>query len=388
MEDPARLSTGSRPSGRRRFRTRLTRVLVVLGIAGFLGLAGLPGLPGSPRQVSGEDPAAEVTAALQRFGDSGTLWGRLAVEEESPDGAWTPLGAVEIALYPAVPSLIAELEQIRQSARGSGAEYESAISRLQAVLAAHQIRVQTVLHGAPPPPKPSDQPKASEPRRSLWAPAKPGRKADADKAEAGKTEAGKAETGKTDAGKAEAGKTEAGKAETGQTEAGKTEAGKTDAGKTETGKTETAKAAAGPAEAGKPGEGTAKSDCPGQGAKASPGAEPAPGSHPAKPGGGPGKTGVAPCWRRTTDPAGLFVFDELPSGDWLLVAIRVTPYSPSRGHQEAKKPSPSRAKSFLPTPSVAFKEAEVWLTRVRVPPGDRTALLLTDRARWMVGPVR
>jgi hypothetical protein len=373
MEDPARLSIGSRPPGRRRFRTRLTRVLVVLGIAGLLGLAGLPGLPGSPRLVSGEDPAAEVTAAVQRFGVSGTLWGRLAVEEESPDGAWTPLGAVEIALYPAVPSLVAELEQIRQSARGSGAEYESAISRLQAVLAAHQIRVQTVLHGAPPPPKPSDQPKASEPRRSWWAPAKPGRKADADKA---------------DAGKADAGKTDAGKAEAGKTETGKTEAAKADAGKTETGKTEAAKAAAGPAEAGKPGEGPAKSDCPGQGGKASPGAEAAPGSHPAKPGGGSGKTGVAPCWRRTTDPAGLFVFDELPSGDWLLVAIRVTPYSPSRGHQEAKKPSPSRAKSFLPTPSVAFKEAEVWLTRVRVPPGDRTALLLTDRARWMVGPVR
>jgi hypothetical protein len=271
------------------------------------------------------------------------------------------------------------------------------------VLAAHQIRVQTVLHGAPPPPKPSDQPKASEPRRSLWAPAKPGRKADADKADAGKAdagktdagkaEAGKAETGKTEAGKAEAGKadagkTDAGKAEAGKTETGKTEAAKADAGKTETGKTEAAKAAAGPAEAGKPGEGPAKSDCPGQGGKASPGAEAAPGSHPAKPGGGSGKTGVAPCWRRTTDPAGLFVFDELPSGDWLLVAIRVTPYSPSRGHQEAKKPSPSRAKSFLPTPSVAFKEAEVWLTRVRVPPGDRTALLLTDRARWMVGPVR
>ena len=238
------MSTDSRPPGRRRRRTGLIRVLVVPGITGLLGLFGLVGLPGLPRLASGEDPAAEVTAAVQRFGASGILWGRLAVEEESPDGAWTPLGAVEITLYPAVPSLVAELEQIRQSARGSGAEYESAISRLRAVLAAHQIRVATVLHGAPPPPKPSDQPKASEPRRSLWAPAKPGRKADADKADAGKTDAGKAETGKT-------------------------EAGKTDAGKTETGKTEAAKAAAGPAEAGKPGEGTAKSDCPGQGAQCS-----------------------------------------------------------------------------------------------------------------------
>ena len=108
MEDPPRVSTDSRPPGRRRRRTGLIRVLVVPGITGLLGLAGLVGLvglPGLPRLASGEDPAAEVTAAVQRFGASGTLWGRLAVEEESPDGAWTPLGAVEITLYPAVPSL-------------------------------------------------------------------------------------------------------------------------------------------------------------------------------------------------------------------------------------------------------------------------------------------
>ena len=200
------MSTDSRPPGRRRRRTGLIRVLVVPGITGLLGLFGLVGLPGLPRLASGEDPAAEVTAAVQRFGASGTLWGRLAVEEESPDGAWTPLGAVEITLYPAVPSLVAELEQIRQSARGSGAEYESAISRLRAVLAAHQIRVATVLHGAPPPPKPPDQPKASDSKRPWWAPMKVGQKADPDKAEAAKPQTAKATTAQGRLGSREKGR--------------------------------------------------------------------------------------------------------------------------------------------------------------------------------------
>src|SRR5262249_62041706 len=85
-----------------------------------------------------------------------------------------------------------------------------------------------------------------------------------------------------------------------------------------------------------------------------------------------------PGWRQTTDSEGLFVFDGIPSGDWLLVAIHVTPYGTAGGgHLEGKKPSPSRTRNFLPSPTVAFKEAEVWLSRVRVRPADRTALLPT-----------
>src|SRR5262249_48006501 len=116
--------------------------------------------------------------------------------------------------------------------------------------------------------------------------------------------------------------------------------------------------------------------------------KPVPGSS-AKPGDGRDpKHEAMPGWKRTTDSEGLFVFDDIPSGDWLLVAIHVTPYGTAGGHLEVKQPSPSRTRNFLPSPTVAFKEAEVWLSRVRVRPGDRTALLLTDRSRWLVGPVR
>ena len=35
-------------------------------------------------------------------------------------------------------------------------------------------------------------------------------------------------------------------------------------------------------------------------------------------------------WRQKTDPAGLFAFEGVPSGDWLVVAIRVSPYAAER----------------------------------------------------------
>jgi len=334
MEDASRLSDDRRLAGRRRPWVwsvgELTRVALIVA----LGLTVLVGSTGAPRVASGEDPAAELTAAFGRLGPPGTLWGRLGLEEESPDGPWTPLPGVDIAIYPAVPSVVAELEKIRDSARGSGAEYESAVGRLQQVLAAHLTRAVTIVRGAPP----------SQP---------PG-------AEGGKVTEG----GKTGAEKP--GFWQALRPGLFQSEPGAGDPGRVDAGK-------------GSASPGKPtGEPASGRDAPGK---------PTPGTS-AKPGDGRDAKPEANPWKRTTDSEGLFVFDGIPSGDWLLVAIHVTPYGTAGGHLEVKKPSPSRTRNFLPSPTVAFKEAEVWLSRVRVRPGDRTALLLTDRSRWLVGPVR
>jgi hypothetical protein len=121
----------------------------------------------------GEDPAAEVTRAIQSLGPPGTLWGRFAVEEESPEGPWTPLAGVEVTLYPATPALLAELERTRQQARASGAQYEATAARLLAILAAHQARVDAQSAGTPlarlvepiatPPPEETPPPAAATP---------------------------------------------------------------------------------------------------------------------------------------------------------------------------------------------------------------------------------
>ena len=119
------------------------------GMVAVLLVAGVALLPGAAR-AAGEDPVAEVAAALRSLGPPGILWGRFAIEEESPAGAWTPLAGVEVTLYPATPTLVAELERIRQSARTSGAQYESAVARVLAALAVHQARVAGQNPPAPP----------------------------------------------------------------------------------------------------------------------------------------------------------------------------------------------------------------------------------------------
>lgn len=250
---------------------------------------------GTPRwaRAVGEDPAAEVTEALRSLGAPGMVWGRLAVEEESPVGAWTPLSGIDVTLYPATPTLVAELDRIRQSARTSGSQYESAVARVQAALAAHQGRIdrQTApavvgplvaeppLLPAPPAPKPAAPPAASTETRP-------------------------------------------------------------------------------PAAAGRP---------------ASPASAPEEPAHP---------------WRQKTDPAGLFAFDAVPAGDWLVVLVRVAPYAAEKLRAEPKARQNSRTKNFLSRAAGPAKEAEFWLSRVRVVAGERVGLELSDRARWLVGPVR
>lgn len=216
-------------------------LLVALGAASVFGVG-----------AAGGTPTAELVEALGSLGPPGLLWGRLAVEEESPDGPWTPLNGVEVQVYPAVPALLTELERIRQGARGSGSQHDTAVARLQAALAAHQTRVEVAMKGI---------------------------------------------------------------------------------------------AAAGDSGAGR-------------------------------------------LRRRVTDPAGIFVFEDLPSGEWLLVALRVTPYGPETARPEPRRRASGRESRFLPRTGDPPREAAVWLTRVRVGPGERVPVLLTDRARWFVGPLR
>jgi hypothetical protein len=92
-----------------------------------------------------------------------------------------------------------------------------------------------------------------------------------------------------------------------------------------------------------------------------------------------------PVRRRVTDSSGAFVFPHLPSGEWLVVAMRIS--APPAGRDGASRSSKAAA-TFLPRAATgAVRSAEVWIARVRVRPGERTPLLLTDRARALVGPL-
>jgi hypothetical protein len=226
------------------------------------------------------------------------VWGRLAVEEESPAGAWTPLSGVEVTLYPATPALIAELDRIRGSARGSGAQYESAVGRIQTALAIHQGLVD---RQSAPPPADGEPPAAPPP-----APAKPG-------------------------------------------------------------------SGSPPKPSGSPRREGAAERLGGEVRVGDAAGQPETLSHP---------------WRQKTDPAGLFAFEGVPSGDWLVVAIRVSPYAAERLRSESKPRQTGRGLRFLPRVVTPAKEAELWVTRVRVVAAERVGLELTDRARWLAGPLR
>lgn len=258
--------------------------LGALALAGVLLGLGALGVPGRAVAV-GEDPTAELAEALRGLGAPGMVWGRLAIEEESPLGAWTPLDGIEVTLYPATPTLIAELESIRQSARVSGAQYESAMTRVQAALAAHKSRIE---RQAPPP---TEVDLVAEPPLLAQPPAK----ATAPSASAG-------------------------------------------------------------------------ASAPGRPAGPSPEA--------------------TRTWRQKTDPAGLFAFDGVPSGDWIVVVFRVAPYGSEKAKTESRPRQPARTQRFLPRAASPAKEGEFWITRIRVVAGERLGLELTDRARWMTGPVR
>jgi hypothetical protein len=286
--------------------------------------AALGALGGVAAGAVGDEPVAEVTAAIRGLGPPGVLWGRVAVEEESPEGAWTPLRGVEVTLYPATPSLRAELERIRRNARASGENYESAVARVRAALTAHQSLIDAQSAGTPlarPAPAASADP-AAPPSATAPAPTPAPRSAAA------------APPGPDRAGRAPASRSPF------------------DSRRDRFGQPW-------------PGDAPAR--------KAT---EPPPSPEPPHP------------FRQSTDASGLFGFDAVPSGDWLLVAIRLAPYSGER-LVAAKPRAPKPGQYFLPRATGGpAKEAEIWVVPVRVAEGERVGLELTDRTRWLVGPLR
>jgi KDO2-lipid IV(A) lauroyltransferase len=284
-------------------RRRLGALLLAAAIAGTPGLA----------RAVGEDPGAEIAEALKSMGPPGLVWGRLSVEEESPVGPVTPLEGVEVSLYPATPTLVAELERIRQGARGSASQYESAIARVQTTLAVHQGRVDRLT--AQPPtlgdllvaePSPVTKPRAEKPA----APAPESELASSPFA----------------------------------------------------------------------GSWTRRSRLPPRGA---------PATRRSGTTGAPAPDEPEPHpWRQKTDPAGLFAFSGVPSGDWLVVAVRTAPYAAEKLRAAPKPKASSRTQGFMPRATGPAKEVEIWVTRIHVVKDERVALDLTDRARWLVGPIR
>jgi len=271
-----------------------TRALALVGLLLGLGAVTIP----DEVLAVGEDPATELAEALHGLGAPGLVWGRLVFEEESPVGTWTPLEGIEVTLYPATPSLIAELDGIRQSARTSSANYESAVSRVQAALAAHKGRVERLVAPLAEPELVAEPPLvAKPPPAKLTEPATPSASA--------------------------------------------------------------------------PGSGTSA-----QGSPSPPTAT-----------SGPPVAGIR-VWHQKTDPSGLFAFEGVPSGDWIVVAFRVSPYGTEKARSEPKPRQAGKPQRFLPRATGPAKEAEFWISRIRVVTGERVGLELTDRARWMAGPVR
>lgn len=207
-----------------------------------------------PLAAAGSEGLEAVVTRLASA-EPGQLWGRLLVEGESPEGPVTPLVGIPITVYPDLPALGAELETIRTTARASAAQYETAVQRVLAALAAYRVRL-----GA------------------------------------------------------------AGGARLVQT--------------------------------------------------------------------------------RETDRRGFFAVEGLPAGEWLVVAMRAAPYrsDPARKPRAPRRPEPVRslggglsagvqAPSFLPGEKGEAKEVDLWIYRVRVPAGQTVGVRLTDRNRWLTGPL-
>jgi hypothetical protein len=295
MEEPARV-TG----------TRRRAAAVLAGLTLGLGVAAV------------RADEAELSRAVRALGAPGTLWGRLAVEEESPDGPWTPLAGVAITVYPYTAQLAADLERIRDGARASGRDYDAAIARFQERLGAHASQVGAITgipvpapasSGAPSPtPSPSANP--ATPATPATPPPTPGILAEL----AGRL------------GLAE-----------------------------------------------KPGAAPARSEATATGS-----------------GDGASSSTEGLVRRATTDATGVFLFKFLPAGDWLVVAIQTSSYSaPRRQPSSSTRASPGKNRDgFLESARPQAKEAEVWVIRTRVMPDEPARLLLTDRSRFMVGPVR
>ncbi|HLE43728.1 MAG TPA: hypothetical protein VJB36_06925, partial [Methylomirabilota bacterium] len=110
----------------------LSRPATGLARAAWIALLAAGLLGPSPGRAAGDErpPGGPGSAS------TGVVWGRLSVGEESPHGPFTPLPGVDVLAYPLTPGLLRELERIRDTARDSVRQHETAVSRLRGVLRA------------------------------------------------------------------------------------------------------------------------------------------------------------------------------------------------------------------------------------------------------------
>lgn len=85
----------------------------------------------------------------------------------------------------------------------------------------------------------------------------------------------------------------------------------------------------------------------------------------------------------TVEAGGTFVVENVPAGDWVLVATH------ARFVEGRSKPPGHRERTiFVPAPRLAGYEAvSVWLQEVSVRPGGTQPVALTDRNDWLRGVV-
>ena len=89
----------------------------------------------------------------------------------------------------------------------------------------------------------------------------------------------------------------------------------------------------------------------------------------------------------TVDAEGVFAFDDVPAGAWILVASRsvfvnkTPPLRPGVAPPPARPPSPFLAMDKL----LGYHNMIYWLREITVAPGATEALELTDRNTWLTG---
>lgn len=104
------------------------------------------------------------------------------------------------------------------------------------------------------------------------------------------------------------------------------------------------------------------------------------------PGGAPASSSPGTVARRVTDPDGIFLFEEVPPGAWLVVGLRLSPLGRGLGDPSARRGT-SRPGAFLTGAPRPARRAELWLSPIQVTAGERRSVLWSDRSRFLMGPL-
>jgi hypothetical protein len=83
------------------------------------------------------------------------------------------------------------------------------------------------------------------------------------------------------------------------------------------------------------------------------------------------------------DAAGAFRLDDVPAGDWMVIAWHSLPVEVPGAKMKSKERSLYRTQPRMR----GFQSVTIWLRTVTVGPGDTTTLELTDRNAWFRGVI-